>query len=869
MKGRVARHTTAKRLYRTLLLVYPAAFRDEYADELSLVFVDRYREARSMAQAVQVWGESIWGILQEAPREHFHLVVQDLRQAFRILRKDPGASAAAIVILALGIGSATLVFSLANGLMLRPLPYLQIDRIVAVDEYSPTDPSEKGTVNFLNYLDFRARTRLMTDLGVYDYGDITITRPGSAAVVPGALVSDGVFSVAGVEPLIGRTLSREDCVPGGPKVAIVSEGFWRERYGGDPSVIGKELDTTSTRYRIIGIMPAAFHFPERAELWFPLQTDPAKANRTDYHLRVIGRLKPGVSVDAAEAELESMLQQIHRENPAANNGWHVRATRLRNSLTGEYRKAVITLLVAAGFLLLIACANVGNLLLVRASARRRELAIRRAIGANRRQLVRQLAVESLVLGVLAGVVSIFLAYLGTPALLSLIPVHLPSWMNFSVDYRVLLFGLVVALLTALGSGVAPMLGATGRDLTLALKEGGHGGTAGRRQKTVRQGFVIAEIALSVALLIGAGLMIRSFRALRLQNLGYAPENVLSLHINYSDDSYPDGPNARALVDRITYELSTLPGVLSVAAMTEPPLETSWTRLFTIEGHPVALKDTPFVPHMIVTPGYFHTLRLTLLQGRDFTEADYDTNVLIVSKSFARQHWPQESAIGKRVRFGPPKNREPWHTVVGVVADSKQRDLKQLDGAVVYLPYSAEVTPRAFVVRTAFQPLKLAKAIRTRIAAVDSSIAVSRVLTLEEILTRVSWRERFLAVLVTCFTAIALVLAAAGFYATLSYVVALQRHEIGIRMALGASYADIGRLVISQGLRIAGVGLAYGVAAAFGLTRFLRSQLFDVSPTDPTAWTAAVAVFVAVAVLATLEPARSATRVDPVVALRQE
>jgi putative ABC transport system permease protein len=794
----------------------------------------------------------------------------DFRLALRRLLKEPRFSLMAVTVLGLGIGSTTLVFSLANGLLLRPLSYPHLDRIVAIDEYSPTDANEKGTVNFLNYLDLRARTRLLSDIGIYDDGNIDILFRDSAMSVPGARATDGLFSVLGVAPLLGRTLNRDDCLPHAPLVAVISQEFWQQHYGGDSSVLGQYVETEDHRFRIVGVMPRGFHFPGRAELWVPLQTDPAHANRTDYNRQAIARLKSGVSLEAANTELESLLQEIHRENPVSNNNWHIHAVFLRRALTAEYSKPVISLLVAVAFLLLIACANVSYLLLVRASARASEMAVREAIGASRLRIMRQLTAENLVLGAAGCSLGVILAYLGTPALLSLIPVDLPSWMNFSVDIRVLIFALGIAVLTAIGAGLAPMILSTSGNLTLSLRGGGRVQSSSGNQKTLRRVLIVAELALSMVLLVGAGVMVQSFRALISQNLGYAPQNLLSLGINYPDRSYPDGPKARALINELIEKMAVQPGVISVAAMTEPPLESTWTRIFTIEGHLLPLKDMQFVTHIVVTPGYFRTLQLPLLQGRDFNEADYDTpNVLIVSKSFAAARWAHESAIGKRVRFGPPKNQEPWHTVIGVVADSKMRGLQKAETAAVYLPYSPEVTPAIFLVRASADPLKLVPALRALIGGVDRSISVSAVLTLDQIREQGSWRERFFSVLMTSFTGIALMLAAVGFYAMLSYNVSLQRQEIAIRIALGASYSRVLQLVMSEGLRLVGIGLAVGAVLAAGLTRLLQSQIFQVSPMDPVAWIAAVLALIVVAALAMFSPVRKAIRVDPVVALREQ
>jgi putative ABC transport system permease protein len=858
------------RVYQPFLWLYPAEFRDEYRRELCLAFVDRWREERSITGLLLVWLQAILGIFYQAPREHYHMIIHDIRYALRILRKDLPVTAAAILILALGIGSTTLVFSLANGLLLRPLPYPQPERIIAVTESSPKDPNETTQISFPNYFDIRARTRLLDDIGVYASAQWPIRGEGTAERVPGASVSDGVFRVLGLEPLLGRTISREDDVPNGPKVVVISEELWQRRYGRDPRILGRSIQIDDARSTIIGVMPASFHFPDRADFWLPLQMDPAKAARTDYFLHAIARLKPGVSIQQATGELESILQQIHRENPAVNNNWQAHAIPVRDFVAGSYRKAVITLLVAVALLLLIACANVCNLLLIKASARVREIAVRTALGATRRRLLRQLITESLLLGLAGGALGVLLAYAGIPALLSLIPVNLPLWMNFSPDSRVLGFAVAVSLLTTLGFGIIPAFGSFHADLTDSLKEGGRGGNSGARSKFMRHGLVTGEVALSVILLAGAGLMIRSFLALRTQDLGFHPENVLSTSLDWPESRYHDGPPARALIARLTQEVSSLPGVISTSFSSGIPLNDGWGRIFSIENHPVDLKDMTFINHIVVTPNYFHTLAIPLLQGRDFTESDFDTpQIVIVSQAFAKKNWPNESPLGKRLRFGPPKNNEPWHTVVGVVADAKHGAYKGEDRASVYLPYSSDITPNVLLIRTSGDALQLHQALRSRIVALDSDIVVSRVFSLEQIIARVSWQDRFLTVLFTAFAALALLLAAVGLYATISYTVSLSTHEIGIRMALGASVSRVRATILREGMTLALAGLFIGIVVAFALARLLKTQLYQISPNDPATYIAVPIVLILVAGLAALLPTRHATRVDPVVALRHE
>jgi putative ABC transport system permease protein len=860
----------ALRFYQPFLWLYPAEFRDEYRRELCLAFLDRWREEHSFARLFYVWLHAIFGIFIQAPREHYYMITHDLRYALRILRKDLPVTAAAILILALGIGSTTLVFSLANGLLLRPLPYPQPERLIAVTESSPKDPNETTQISFPNYFDIRARTRLLDDIGVYASAQWPIRGEGTAERVPGASVSDGIFRVMGLDPLLGRAISREDDLPNGPKVVVISEELWQRRYGSDPHILGKTIQIDEDRSTIIGVMPAGFHFPDRAEFWIPLQMDPAKAARTDYFLHAVARLKPGVSIQQATAELESLLEQIHRENPAVNNNWLAHAIPMRDFVAGGYRKAVNTLLVAVALLLLIACANVCNLLLVKASTRVREIAVRTALGATRRRLLRQLITESLLLGLAGGALGVLLAYAGIPSLLSLIPINLPLWMNFSPDSRVLGFAVAISLLTTLGFGIIPAFGSFHVDLTDSLKEGGRGGTSGARSKFVRHALVIGEVALSVILLAGAGLMIRSFLALRMQDLGFHPENVLSTSLDWPETRYHDGAPARALLARLTEEVSSLPGVISTSFSSGVPLDDGWGRIFTIEGHPRDIKDMTFINHIVVTPGYFHTLAIPLLQGRDLTETDFDTpHIVIVSETFAKRNWPNESSLGKRLRFGPPKNNEPWHTVVGVVADAKHGAYKGEDRPSVYLPYSPDITPNVLLVRTTGDPLQLQQSLRSRIAALDPDIVVSRVLSLEQIIARVSWQDRFLTFLFTAFAALALLLAAVGLYATISYTVSLSTHEIGIRMALGASADRVRAMILQQGMTLAIAGLFIGLAVAFALARLLKTQLYQISPNDPATYIAVPILLILVAALAAFLPTRRASRVDPVIALRHE
>lgn len=862
-------------LYRGLLVLYPAEFRDEYGRELCLALLDRCREQRTRFGILLVWIHAALGVLAEAPKEHGHVMLQDIRHAFRVMWKDAAITAAAIAVLALGIGCATAVFSLVNGILVRPLPYFQPERIVAVAEFNGSSTEFGSSLAFPNYQDIRARTRLLEDIGVYSEGEATIRGEGDAEVIPFASVSDGVFPVLGIKPILGRVISRADDVPKGPNVVVLSEDLWKRRYGGDRAIIGRTIEIRSARRTVIGVMPSSFRFPDRAEAWLPLQLDPKSsfggATRADLWLQAIARLKPGVSVYQATQELISLMKQINEEQPQSSYGNSAHAMSMQKFVAGEYRAVVLTLLCAVGFLLLIACANITNLMLIKASTRVREMALRTAMGASRTRLIRQLITESLLFGLAGGAAGILLSLAGIPLLLTLIPIQLPVWMTFSVDWRVLSFALAVSLITSLIFGVAPAFGASRIDLTSSLKEGGRTGTTGVRRHLLRNSMVVAEVALSLALLVGAGLMVRSFQALRNQSLGFQPEKTLTLNLSWPGYRYQTGPTARALLERMQRDLGSLPGVSTVAFASGAPLASAWGRSLTVEGYPVLpLKDAPLINHTVVSPGYFRALGISIVEGRDFTSADWDNpHLTIVDQSLAKRYWPKESAVGKRVRYGPPEWNEPWHTVIGVAGDVRNQRLNGGARWNIYIPTSPNYPPSTVLLRTAQDPLALAKTVRSRVIAIDHDIAVSEIYSLEQVVDRAAWRERFVTVLFSVFSGLALLLAGVGLYGVLAYAVSLRSHEIGIRMALGASSGQVQGMILRQGLVLTMLGLVAGTAIALALTRLLATQLYRISPRDPQTFVTVTLLLVGVSALAIFFPARRATIVDPMIALREE
>lgn len=860
--------TLAVRLYRACLSLYPGEFRDEYGRELCLALSDRLRDETSALGRFAVWMHALAGIAVEAPIEHLRVFVEDIRYAGRVIRRETAMTIAAVLMLAVGIGAVTMIFSIANALLLRPLPYANSSRLVALDEYSPTDADEYGQMSLPNSVDIRARTRLLADVGVYRTGSVSVRGGEGAEQVPATLVTDGTLNALGVAPELGRLLTRDETSPTGARSVVISDDLFRRRFGGNPDVLGKALETFGATYTIVGVMPPDFHFPDRADAWFPYRADPAKTARTDYAQSAIGRLKPGVTVAQANAEMQALVKQIHAEHQP-NNGWIGRAQPMRDVLTADYRAGILTLLAAAGLLLAIACGNVAILLLVRASARRREVAVRTALGATRRRLVRQMVTESCVLGAIGGLAGMGLASLGLPALLTLIPIDLPRWLDFSIDGRVLGFAVLVSLATSVAFGTVPTLALVRGNINDPLKDAGRGATGGIFQRRLRHTVIVVELALSMTLLAGASLSARSFLAVRMQPLGYHASDVLSMSVVWPDKSYSTGAAQRALLGRIENAVQGVPGVESTAFTTGAPLADGWGRIYTVEGRLRPLESMPTINHVVITPNYFRALGIPLRLGRQFGESDYGGHSLIVSRAFADRNFPGDTALGKRIEFGPPIHREPWYTIVGVVEDARHGALKGPDRDTVYLPYSDDTEPDQLLVRASLDPRALVPSIVDRLRGIDRDIAISHVFTLEQIVERTAWRDRLLATLFVGFAGLALALAAAGFYAVLSYTVSLQTHEIGLRMALGATAGGVRAMVLRHAMTLATVGLTLGAIAAVLLAYAWRSDLYQVSPFDPVSYVIAPLAFIMAGALAASLPTRRATRVDPVVALREE
>ncbi|HKQ04030.1 MAG TPA: ABC transporter permease [Blastocatellia bacterium] len=800
-------------------------------------------------------------------------IIQDLRYGVRMLTKRPGFTVVAVITLALGIGANTTIFSFVNGILLRSLPYPQPERLVTLDETALKRGVTSMGVSFPNFLDWREQNRVFEDVAAYDTVGLALTGSGEPEQIQGAEGAQGLFEILRVSPLLGRTFTAEEDRPNTDAVVILSYGLWQRRFGGDPGIIGQTLIMNSRPRTVIGIMPEGFRFPEVAEFWVPLALTTKTYTRNDHGLGAIARLKDGMSLEQARNEMNDIAERIEQQNPVTNEGLGVSVTGMHDALTGDYRQALVILLSVVACVLLIACANVANLMLVRATTRQKEVAIRAALGASRWRIVRQLLTESVMLAGLGGALGLLLAVWGLDLLLAAIPIKLPFWMKFGLDWRVLGFTFGVALLTGLVFGILPALHASRINLNETLKEGGRSAAGAGRQRS-RSLMVVAEIALSLVLLIGAGLMMRSFLRLQHVDAGFNPTGVMTMRINLPQSKYNPGARRSDYFRQLMERLRAQPGVESAAAISTLPLSgNTWGRSLTVEGFPIlSVGQAPFIQHNVVMPGYFRALGIPILEGRDFTDADTaeGPKITIVDERLARQYWPNESAIGKRIRFGPPEDNEPWHTIVGVVGAVRHERLEATTRNSVYLPHVEIPVGRMYItLRTTGKPESLIEPARTQIRALDPDLPITHVRTMDEVEAQSVWQPRLYTILFGVFAAVALLLAAVGLYGVMAYTVTMRTHEIGLRVALGARSGDVLKLIAGQGIKLALIGVGSGLIAALLLTRLMATLLFNTSVNDPLTFAGIALLLVLVALLACYLPARRATKVDPMVALRYE
>ncbi len=800
-------------------------------------------------------------------------IVRDVSYSIRVLTKSYAFTIVVILTLALGIGANTAIFSFANGILLRPLPYPQSDRLAVLDETAPKQGIASLAVSYPNFLDWRDQNTVFEGVAThYGTSRFSMTLGGEATEIRGSRVSYGLFEVLRVAPQLGRTFTINEDRPEEDGVVILGYDLWQKSFGGDPNIVGKKVVVSNRARTVIGVMPRGFRFPEVSQLWVPLAFTTKIYTRNDHGLEAIARLKDGVSIAQAQSEMHSIAARIEELNPVTNAGLDVSVTSLHENLSGNYRDALLILLGVVGCVLLVACVNVANLMLARATARQKEFALRAALGASRWRIVRQLLFESLLLAVAGGVLGFILSVGALRMLLTAIPIDLPFWMNFNIDLRVLGFTLGITLLTGLIFGVVPALQTSRVDLNDTLKEAARGSSGGRSR--ARSLLVVVEIAMSLVLLVGAGLMVQSFMRLRRVNIGLDPKNVLTATLIVPRAKYKEDSQRAALIKQIVERVNSLPGVETASATGTLPLNGStWGRSITVEGYPVlSVSQAPSVQHTVVTPGYFRTMGITLLAGRDFNDSDTkdSQDVTIIDERLARQYWPNQSPIGKRVRFGPPEDNEPWHTIVGVVSAVRHQRMQEETDPSVYLPHQKIPTGgMTLVARTSSNPHDFIRVLRREVAQLDPDLPVSEVATMEEVVSESIWQPRLYAMLFAVFAGGALLLALIGIYGVMAFLVQTRTHEIGIRMALGASARDVFKLIVGRGMKLTALGVVIGVGGAIALTRLMHSLLFNTSATDPFVFILITALLSLAAFFACYLPARRAARVDPLVALRYE
>jgi putative ABC transport system permease protein len=869
-----------ERVYRRLLRLYPREFADEYGNEMATLYQDRARaESR-----LNLWFELLIDIVRTAPREQLSMLMQDVRHAFRVFRKTPVVTAAAILTLALGVGGNTAVFSVVHAVILRPLPYPNPDRLLEVFESNRTGTTWR--VSALNYLSWAERAQSFEALAAFNGGSVTLTDHGDPERLSSSAITGSMFRVLGLAPIAGRPLRADDEQPGNNRVALLSEPLWRRSFGGDPSIVGQSITLNGERHLVIGVVPRAFRDVGRtqissagdSEIFVPLTIDPARENRGNHTLRVVGRLRPGVSIERARAEMHAIAAAMEQDFPGTNRGWGVHLEAIHESMfDAGVRPSLFVLLGAVGAFLLIACANVANLLLARGMSRQRELALRAALGASRGRVVRQLLTESVCLAMVSGTFGLLVSVIAVRGLRSLLPPTLPRVNEIGIDTTVLGFGLLVSALSGLFFGVVPAFRATRVDVLPALGQSGKG-VLGASGAALRQGLVVAQMALATMLLVLAAVLIQGFLRLQHLPLGFEPEGVMTARISLPDAKYPDASRISTFYGRLLQSLEGVPGVHATGVGTSAPFTTGVRATASVRASTstsASLDAPPMAVQHVVSADYFRAVGAPLLSGRSFGAQDGlgASLVAIVSESFARQAWPDRSPIGQTL-----EGNDRLHTVVGVIGDMRGSSgqgargggLEREPQAAIYFP-AAQLPERAMtlVVRVSGEPSTIVPAIREAVRQIDPAQPIYQVRSIEEWLGDSAAQPRLTTMMAGAFALTALLLAAIGVYGVLAYSVGQRTQEIGVRMAMGAQRSQVLLLVLRGGMTSAAGGIALGLAGAFALTRVLANLLFEVPVRDPSTFAAVGSMLVLVALAACYVPAARATGIDPALALRTE
>jgi putative ABC transport system permease protein len=812
-------------------------------------------------------------------------IIQDVRYGLRQLRKSPGFTTVAILTLALGIGANTSIFSVVNGVLLRPLPLKDPNHLVRV-WHTPPAKSFPGMTTFsvspANYVDWQSQNHVFEDMAIYTYRGFTLTSSGQPEQVDGGAVSTSFFATLGVQPMLGRAFLPEEDSPGHANVVVLSYSFWQEHFGAQANIVDHNINMDGQSYLVAGVMPPSFRFPDFAQVWTPMAwSDKERAVRGNHNYMVIARLKPSVDMKQAQAEMNTISSRLEQLYPEDDKGWGAVVVPLHDDLVSDVRPALLVLLGAVAFILLIACVNVANLALAKTFSRQKEIAIRTALGASSVRVLRQILAETVLLALAAGAIGLSCAHFGVRLIMAFLADKLPHALDVGLDARVLGFTAIISLLTGIVAGVLPALRLTRADVNQALKQGlgrTDSDSSGHRTRKI---LVVGEVALSLMLLFGAGLMIRSFQQLRHVDPGFESRGVLTMTLSVASSKFPGPAQEISFLERVLQRVRTLPGVESAGVIDDIPLNGDRSHQpIAIEGRPaLAMSEQPEVDVCIITAGYIPSLHIPLLRGRDINEADVAGRAaaILISQSMAQQFWPGENPIGKRLTmtFFPDSVRE----VVGVVGDVELDGLDQSrPPATLYMPLDQvsvpstggwNSIPMTLVVRSATAPASIASAVSNAVHEVDREIPLRDILTMDDLVSNSISQQRLNMLLLGAFGGLALLLAAIGIYSVLSYSVKRRLQEIGIRLALGASLRDVLRMVLVEGMKPTLLGVAVGMAGALALGRVLSSLIYGVKPTDPFTFLAVAALLVAISLLASIFPAYRATRVDPMVALRYE